>query len=224
MKHFFAFLILSVSVSAIAQETVLLNSKSISVNADQAILVRTSSTPDKVEVTFQVPMANTFCVESTVEYVHRICTRTEFLYRDVRVCRDVVRTTPAPTSTSPRGPRYNPGTGTTTTVTRTERVCTMERQNVGSRPVPYDCSYSRNLCLRYAQGTSFESDKVKIKFKNLPDLGGSEQETFRVAARQRTVDGSNVVYDITPLETSGREYEVKSKGLFGIDSYVIQGK
>lgn len=227
MKKILALLVLTVSVGAIAQteETVLLNSKEVSVNSDRAILVRTAQTPDKVTVTFQVPMASSYCAEPRTEYIPRMCQRTEQVYRTQEVCRNVTTTTNNPAPTTPRGPRYN-GTSTSSgTTTTTRRVCTQERVYVGTRSVAYDCSYYNNYCARYGTDVRRESDKVKIKFKDLPAIGGTEQETFRVAAQQRSKDGSNVVYDINILSTvENREYEVKSKGILGFDSYVIQPK
>lgn len=224
MKHLLALLVLTVSVGAMAQqeERVVLNQKEVSVNSDRAILVRTAQTPDKVVVTFKVPMASSFCADSRTEYVRRTCNTTESVYRTQEVCRNVTTTTPASTSTGPRGPRYNPGTGAVTT---TRRVCSIERVYAGTINRPYDCSYYNDYCVRYGTDVRTESDTVKIKFKDLPNLGGSEEETFRVAAQQRTQDGANVVYDINVLSTAeGRNYEVKSKGIFGIDSYVIESK
>lgn len=227
MKKILALLVLSISVGAVAQEqTVELNSSEVSVNSDRAILVRTSKTPDKVTVTFQVPMASSYCADPRTEYIPRTCHRTEQVYRTQEVCRNVTTTTNNAPSNTPRGPRYNnPNSTSSGTTTTTRRVCTTERVYVGTRNIAYDCSYYNNYCARYGTDVNTESDKVKIKFKNLPAIGGSEQETFRVAAQQRTKDGTNVVYDINVLSTvENREYEVKSKGIFGVDSYVIQPK
>ena len=227
MKTILAMLVLTVSVGAMAQqgERIILNSKEVSVNSDRAILVRTAQTPDKVEVTFQVPMANSFCADTRTQYNPRICHRNDNVYTTREVCRNVTTTTPS-TSTTPRGPRYNgtnPSGSNSTTTTR--RVCTTERVLVTVRTIPYDCSYTTTYCARYATDVTRESDKVKIKFKDLPALGGSEEETFEISAQQRQRDGSNVVYDINVLTTvENREYEVKSKGILGFDSYVIQSK
>ena len=222
-----AMLVLTVSVGAIAQEgqRVLLNSKEVSVNSDRAILVRTSQTPDKVTVTFQVPMASSVCLDTRTQYNRRICHRSENVYRTREVCRNVTTTTPS-TSSTPRGPRYtgnNPSGSNSTTTTR--RVCTQERELVRVNTIPYDCSYTTTYCAQYGTDVRRESDKVKIKFKNLPNIGGSEEETFSFTAKQRQYDGTNVEYDINVLTTvENREYEVKEKGILGFDSYVIQSK
>lgn len=228
MKMLLAMLVLTVSVGAMAQEeiTQVLNKKEIDINSDHAILVRTSQTPDKVTLTMQVPMASSYCADPRTEYIPRLCHRTEQVYRTQEVCRNVTTTTPSTSPSTPRGPRYNgnnPSGSTTTTTTR--RVCTQERVYVGTRSVAYDCSYYNNYCARWGTDVRTEADKVKIKFKNLPAIGGSEQETFRIQAKQRSKDGENVVYDITVLSTvEGREYEVESKGILGFDSYVIKAK
>ncbi len=217
MKKLLSLLALTLSVGAFAQERVVLTSKSTSIGTDSAIIVRTAATPDKVELTFQVPMANSICLESRVRVVPRTCSRTENVYSTRRVCRDVVVSTPTRPQ-GPTGPRYNPPT-------QTRRECHDERYVVSTRRIIYDCSYSESYCARYGTDVNRESDKVKIKFKDLPNLGGTEEETFKVVARQRSYDGENVVYDITPITTAeGREYEVKSKGILGFDSYVIQPK
>ncbi len=213
MKKLITLIALTLSVGAFAQERVLLNGSSVRVNGSSAVLVRTAHTPDKVEVTFQVPMANSFCAEPRTEYIRRTCFRQEQVYQTRTVCRDVAVSTPAPTPGTPRGPRYNP-------TPSTRRVCTEERVHVGSRNVAYDCSYSRSYCARYATDVSTESDKVKLKFK-VSSLGGSEEETLIVTAKQRTQDGQNVDYDIIP---SNENHVVKKKGILGYDSYVIENR
>ncbi len=219
MKNLLAFAILTASVGAFAQERLVLNSKEVSINASSATIVRTSKTADKVEITFQVPMANSICAETRQVLVPRTCYTQERIYTIQRVCKDVVVTIPAP----PRGPNYR---GSNAPTTRVERRCEDVRVDTGRvRQIPYNCSFTTTECARYATVNSTESDKVKIKFKNLPKLGGSEEETFTVTARQRSYDGSNVVYDIKPVSTlNNAEYEVDSKGIFGVDSYVIQPK
>lgn len=214
MKRLITLMALTLSVGAFAQERVVLTSKSASVNSDRAVLVRTAQTPDKVEITFQVPMANSVCEDYRTRIVPRMCVHEEPITRTRQVCENV----PVPPSNpnAPRGPRYNPPT---------RRVCKDVTERVGTRRVTRDCSYTESYCARYGTSVSTESDKVKIKFKNLPALGGSEEETFSVTAKQRSYDGANVEYDITPITTAeGRTYEVKKKGILGYDSYVIESK
>jgi len=57
----------------------------------------------------------------------------------------------------------------------------------------------------------------------LPNLGGTEEDTFMVVASQRSIDGTNVVYSITPMQTVA-PYSVEKKGILGFDSYVIETK
>jgi hypothetical protein len=210
MKKLITLIALTLSVGAFAQETVYLTNSNVSVNSSSATLVRTASTPAKVEVTFQVPMANSYCAEPRTEYVRRTCHRTETIYQTRTVCRDV-STAPNSTPNGNTGPNYNPPS-------QTRRVCTEQRVNVGTRQIAYDCSYTNSYCARYGTDVQTESDKVKIKF-DLPKLGGSEEETFVVSARQRAQDGSNVEYDINPTKEG---QTVKKKGIFGYDSYVIE--
>ena len=209
MKNLIALLALTVSVGALAQEKVLLNSKDVRVDTDRAILVRTADTPKKVEVTFQVPMANSVCEDYRTRVIPQMCVRTEQVQTGTRrECRDLVIT---PSNTSvPRGPRYNPPT---------RREC-YDVAVYTTRQYGYDCSYTESYCARYGTNVSIESDKVKIKF-DLPALAGSEEDAFIVTAKQRTYDGSNVEYDVIPENGS---YEVKKKGILGYDSYVIEVK
>ena len=215
MKKMMTLLALTISVGAFAQERIILNSKSIRVNSDRAILIRNAQTPDKVEVIFQVPMATSECIDKRSDYIPQICHRTESVYQLRTVCRDVV-TTPTSTPSGHTGPRYNP-------TPTSRRVCTEERVYVGTRQVRYDCSYTRNWCAQYGTNVNLESDSVKIKFKNLPDLGGTEEDSFQVKAKQRTKDGENVIYDISAIQTVA-PYTIEKKGILGYDSYVIEAK
>ena len=226
MKNLFALLVLSVSMEAMAQERVLLNSKSVKVESETATLVRTSKTPNTIEVTMKVPMINNVCVDPRSEYVQRICQNPVAEYREREVCTNTTVQVPGTPASNPRGPRYNNPGSTTTTTTETRSSCHIERYPTGrTLYVPYDCSYTNYWCARHEEVVTPEYDKVKIKFKNLPFLGGSEEETFQVTADQRVEDGTNVDYKIVPVQTLGnREYEVVKKGILGFDSFQIQPK
>jgi hypothetical protein len=215
MKKMMTLLALTISVGAFAQERVVLNSSEVDVRSATAILVRTAQTPDKVEIRFNnIPLETRVCVERVT--VPRTCFRQTDVYQTRTVCRNVV-TTPTSTSTGHTGPNYNP-------TPTTRRVCTNERYYVGTRQVPYDCSYTE--CRREViQPAGFANDKVKIKFKGLPNLGGTEEETFQVNASQNGADNSNIVYSIMALTTVNEGvYVVNKKGIFGYDSYVIERK
>ena len=82
---------------------------------------------------------------------------------------------------------------------------------------------SSSRCVAHAKVTSNEADKVKISFKKLPALGGSEEDSFKVSSHQRGLNSENVVYEITALETVA-PYLVLSKGILGYDSYSIELK
>ena len=84
-------------------------------------------------------------------------------------------------------------------------------------------SSSSSRCVAHAKVTSNEADKVKISFKKLPALGGSEEDSFKVSSHQRGLNSENVVYEITALETVA-PYLVLSKGILGYDSYSIELK
>jgi hypothetical protein len=81
----------------------------------------------------------------------------------------------------------------------------------------------RSHCIEYKKVTTNEADKVKIHFKNLPLLGGSEEDTFSIKARQSRLDSENVVYAISTQE-SVSPYVIKKKGILGYDSYSIEIK
>ncbi len=82
---------------------------------------------------------------------------------------------------------------------------------------------SSSRCVAHAKVTSNEADKVKISFKKLPALGGSEEDLFKISSRQRSLNSENVVYEITTLQTVS-PYFVLSKGILGYDSYSIELK
>lgn len=204
MKKLIALLALTLSLTAIAQERVVLNSKDISVSNAEAILVRTSETPSVVEVVFQVPMAQQVCQA----YGTRIVVVTSGSQ-----CGYTERVTGYTTRTVCT--RTNPHNGQCLR-TETQRIPVVQRY-------ARSCSVSETYCASYGTVTRYESDKVRIKFKNLPALGGTEEDTFSVRARQRSYDGENVVYDITPMQTVV-PYNVEKKGILGYDSYVIEVK
>lgn len=220
MKKILALLVLTVSVGAIAQ--VEMNSDEVEVRGDQSIIVRTSKTPDKVKLTLNnIPVQSSVCNEVAYRQYNSICTNTVPVREERVTCRDIVETRPTPST--PRGPRYN-GTSAPTTTTTTRRVCTKTYATV-YRQVSTPCIRTESYCAKPGISTSYTSDSVKIKFKDLPALGGSEQETFSITAEQKDVDNSNIIYRITPINTiNNKAYEVVKKGILGFDSYVIQSK
>jgi hypothetical protein len=192
-----------IPMTSMAQERVILNGDKITTSREQAILVRTSATPETVRVTFQVPMSESICERYETRYVW-VTSESQ--------CGVDQRMT------------YNRQTVCTRRHPQTQQCL---RSEVRMVPVvqryPRSCQVPENYCARYGTITRFEADEVKIKFKNLPNLGGTEEDTFLVRARQRSYSGENVVYEITPLQTVA-PYEVKSKGFMGMDSYVIKLK
>lgn len=129
-------------------------------------------------------------------YEPRYETRPGTCYRNVTrtICRNV--------------PRANPPRQTCSSISRTE---------------PYAC-YVQTRVYPDIRRDFTRSDKVKIKFKDLPALRDGQTEVFSVMARQ---DGNSedVEYMIQSKTTvTGAPYEVKKKGILGYDSYVIQAK
>lgn len=204
MKSMLSLLALTLSLGAFAQERVVLNSKKVSVSGSEAVIVRTNQTPDTVTITFQVPMADSICTQ----YAERVVVVTSGLqcgYNE-RITGYTTRTVCI---------RRNPVSNACVNQ-RTERIPVVSRY-------PRSCPVRESYCASYGTATSYESDDVKIKFKNLPALGDSEVETFRVKAKQKRYDGEAVVYEINALETF-QEYEIKDRGFLGSDRYVIQPK
>jgi hypothetical protein len=202
MISLLSFLILTLSLGSFAQDIIYLNSAEVDVRASEAILVRTSQTPAVVRITFQVPMANSVCQGWSQRTV--IVTSGARCGYGQRISGYTTRTVCV---------RRNPNSGECVNQ-RVERVPVYQTY-------PLTCPVTETYCSSYGTVTSYEADRVKIKFKNVVALGGSEVETFLVKARQRRYNGENVVYDITPLETI-QTYVIKDRGFLGQDSYVIQ--
>lgn len=207
MKKTFAILTLVLSFGAFAQENepapIVLDAKKIEVNAAKATVVRTNQSPDKVELSFLVPMANSVCER----YETRHVLRTSGAYcgydvytRRVRTGRVCVRTNPHNNECLRWGDTFR---------TETHRR-------------PRTCMVPETYCAQYGTATSYERDSMTIQFKNLPALGDSEQETFTIEATQKRYDSGSVVFEVKPLETI-REYEVKRKKFlfFKTDTYQI---
>lgn len=201
-KIFFALLSLFVLVPSFAQERVMLDRDSLSINSHEAILVRTKDTPNKIEIDMLVPMSEPICERYETRYVLRTSSIHCGVVRERRVHYENVCV------------RRHPN-GTCAVSRREERVAYVERART--------CQVADTYCAAYGSVTDFERDGVKIKFKNTHPLTDGQEETFLIRARQKVHGGENVVYDIQPLQTTGN-YEVDSKGWFGADSYEIRGR
>lgn len=204
MKFLTMLVLFSFPIASFAQERVLLNEKQIDINSSEAIVVRTADTPKVVKLNFMVPMSKSVCEQYSV--------RTVLVTSGVQCGYDRrfagYRRTTTCVATRPNG-------GCARTVTSTHPVY---------QTYPRTCSVQETYCAQYGTITVMEQDQVKIKFKNLSPLAGSEEETFRIKAEQKNYDGENVVYKIEILDAIGSNYEVVKKGLFGFDSYVIRSK
>ena len=201
-KLIFAVLSLTVALGAFAQERVVLDRDSININSHEAILVRTKDTPNKIEIDMLVPMSEPICERRETRYVMRTSSIHCGVVRERRVTQDRVCVR-----------RHT--NGNCAVYERRENVHYVER--------PRTCSVPETYCAQYGTYTDYERDGVKIKFKNAHPLTDGQEETFLIRARQKVSGGSNVVYDIQPMQTTGN-YEVDSKGWFGADSYEIRGK
>ena len=196
---------LLLSLSAFAQERVELNSKEVSVNAAEALLVRTNKTPSTVEVTFKVPMEKSICERYETRHVLR--TSAVYCGEDIRIRRVSMGRVCVQQDPNGRCRHYR------------------EEWREEQHRIPRTCMVPETYCAQYGTALNFKRDTMKIKFKGLPALADSEYESFYVEADQKTYDSNNVVYKVTPHETL-REYKVKQKKILGfkIDSYEISEK
>jgi hypothetical protein len=208
MKMITALLGLILSVVGHAQDNprVELNAEEISVGAASAVVVRTNKSPDTVELTFRVPMANSVCERYETRYVVRASGAYcgyDYFQRRVRMGQQCVR----------RNPQNNQCLRWADTY-RIERVQT-----------PRICPVPETYCAQYGTRTTYENESMKLKFKNLPALGDSESETFSIAATQRRYDSGSVNFEVTPMETL-REYQIKRKKIlfFKTKTYVVEEK
>lgn len=208
MKKTIALLALVLSLGAFAQEAtkIELNAEKIDVNASSALVVRTNKTPGTVELTFRVPMANSVCERYETRHVLRtsgVYCGYDIMTRRISNGRVCVRT--------------NPHNGQCLNWQETWREERIQR--------PRTCMVPETYCAAYGTATSYETDSMKLKFKDLPALGDSESETFSVVATQKRYDSGSVVYEVKAVETL-REYEINRKKIlfFKTDTYVISEK
>ncbi len=201
-KLIFAVLCLSTVMTAFAQERVMLDRESITINSHEAILVRTKDSPSKIDIEMLVPMSEPVCERYDTRYVMRTSAIQCGVIRERRVTMDRVCV-------------QRDANGVCRVYRREEVVSYYERART--------CSVPETYCVQYGAVTDYEKDGIKIKFKNAYPLTEGQEETFSIRAQQKVMGGSNVVYDIRPVQTSG-DYEVNSKGWFGSDSYEIKAR
>lgn len=205
MKQLLVLVSMIFTLSAFAQESVVLTDKTTTVYGSEARIIRTNQTPDNVVLALSVPMANSVCEFYDTRYVFRTsglhCGYNTHVRRITeRVC-----------------------------VRKNERgacISYQDRTRTQTVQVARSCSVPETYCAQYGTATSYKTDTVKIQFKDLPKLGDSEQDIFLVKAEQKRYDGTDVVFTIKPEETI-RPYKVKQKkflGLFSKDSFVVEEK
>lgn len=202
MKKLILIAALAVCGFAQAQERVVMNSSKATVYADEALLVRTSSTPDKVKLKLSVPMANSQCVRYDTRYVIRtsgaLCgyaVSERHIRERVCVARD----------NRDRCIRYE------------------NRVRVVRTSTPRTCRVAERYCSDYGTVTHRELDQVTIKFKNAANLAAGEEETFVVRANQSHYGSGGVKFEIEPVSTQ-INYEVEDNGFLGFDTFVIKGQ
>lgn len=208
MKKTIALLALVLSLGAFAQEAtkIELNAEKIDVNASSALVVRTNKSPESIELTFRVPMANSVCER----YETRMVVRSSGAYCGYDTFTRRV-------STGRQCVRKNPYNNECLQYAETFRTETVSR--------PRTCPVPETFCAAYGTATSYETDSMKIKFKDLPALGDSESETFSIVATQKRYDSGSVVYEVKAVETL-REYNIRRKKIlfFNTDTYIVEEK
>lgn len=210
MKKLIAFLALSLTVSAFAQVQIEINSDEVHVNAPEAILVRTNRTPNKVKVTFTVPMSNTVCQR----YDSRVLSRTVMVH-----CGTDYRIEPFFTTECFRRNPHN-GQCLATRQVRHERRIPIQRM------CPTVQHYTETFCAQHGTAVTHEADSMKLNFKKLPRLGDSEADSFIVRAHQENHGGNNVVWEMSAVQTT-HEYKIgrrKVLGLFKTDGFTVELK
>lgn len=186
---------------AFGQEKIILNSKHINIDHDQAVIVRTSKTPETVKITMDVPMDHTICTQYGTQYVYGQNSYCGYATTTRLVCRDVCVQTSAPNSG---------------TCVRRVRRCENEAYTYMR-----SCHYPVTSCVQRGIVTSEAGDQVTIDFK-LPPLVEGETEEFQLFAEQKYRDGSNVVFNLRQL--TGAAAEIKNIRVLGLDKIVVKRK
>lgn len=185
---------------AFGQTRVELNSKHISINDDQVIIVRTSETPETVKLTLEVPMDYRVCTQYGTQYVYGQNSYCGYQTGVRTICRDVC----VQTSTQNGG-----------TCLRRQRQCHNE-----SYTVTRSCHYPVTTCVATGIQTSHAGDQVTIDFK-LSALGAGETEEFQLVAEQKYTDGDNVIFNLRSL-TPNKSFEIKNIRILGLDRIVVK--
>jgi hypothetical protein len=203
MKLTMTFLFLTVSLAAFAQDSsVELNQGEIYIKNSQAIVTRTNKTPNIVTLSFLVPMKQTVCKN----YERRMVVKTSGQecgydkgYKKVSTGMVCVKKNPS----TQKCIRYE------------------ETYKYETTLFPRTCVISETYCAEYGTVVNHFRDSVRIKFDNLPALGDSESETFFVSAQQKNVDGVNVSYSFTTLNTLSKYKISQKKILFWKRDYFV---
>jgi hypothetical protein len=206
MKSLVLMLLSILTINVFAQEKVILDKNEVFISSDQAILVRTNSTPDKVTLRMVVPMRETGCMNYSYRPV--TITSSSRCGYDLRpvISSQVIRHCVARDS---RGNciRYSTVRSNRSQLVRVARTCVVQER----------------YCAEVGTFTETETDGVVLKFKNANSLTAEQTEEFSIKGRQNHVDGLNIVYDLDVV-SSLQAYEVKNRGILGLDKIVIEGK
>jgi hypothetical protein len=203
MKFTITFLLFMGSLAVFAQDSsVELNKDEIYIQNSQAIVTRTNKTPQSVTLSFLVPMKQTVCKN----YERRMVVKTSGQecgydkgYKKVSTGMVCVKKNPS----TQKCIRYE------------------ETYKYETTLFPRTCVISETYCAEYGTVVNHFRDSVRIKFDNLPALGDSESETFFVSAQQKNVDGLNVVYNFTAVNTLSKYKIDQKKFLFWKRDYFV---
>jgi hypothetical protein len=198
--------VLTLVSSAFAVDVVL-NSDSIELPAGDVRLIRTAETPKKVKLRVPVEMGKRFCAVMGTRVIDGWSGAHCGWDQELRFgCyRDVV---------------YLPGPGGRLYRTVVKR-CYDRLVNT-----PRYCSWEIPECDRYDTEYAIENRRLKLKFKNVEHLEGSQTETYELRARQNHVDGKEAVYDLRAIDVKRPVKIVERDGLFTFfkDVAVVRGK
>lgn len=191
--------LLFLSNLAFGQEKVILNQKHISIDRAEAVIVRTSNTPEKVKIVMDVPMDHTVCTQYGTQMVYGQDPYCGYTTSVRTVCRDVCVQTTAP------------GSGT----------CVRRVRQCENQPYTYmrSCHYPVTVCIQHGTVTTEAGDQVTIEF-DLPKLADGETEEFQLIADQKYRDGSNVIFNLRQL--TGTTREIKNIRVLGLDKIIVK--
>ena len=191
---------------AAALPEVLLDSEAVSLPSADCRVIRTSLTPEKVDLTLPIEMSHTVCVQ-TAEIPTTGANGAQCGYDTYsrEICRDIPGACHV----------IDPRTG--------RQACAPARRECGYETTSRArvCTYMVTQCVRTEIVTSPETRKARLKFRNLAPLATGETETYELHATQKRLDGSRTIFDVRAITTK-EPVKIKSRdGLFTLFKEII---